>query len=46
MVRMLSVVMGEEIPPEYGPMLAEEAAISTDPRVEEPVDGRRRASAC
>jgi 4-hydroxyacetophenone monooxygenase len=38
MVRMLSVVMGEEIPPEYGPMLADEAAISTEPRVEAPVD--------
>jgi 4-hydroxyacetophenone monooxygenase len=38
MVRMLSVVMGEEIPAEYGPMLAEEAAISTEPRVEEPVE--------
>jgi 4-hydroxyacetophenone monooxygenase len=37
MVRMLSVVMGEEIPPEYGPMLAHEAAIATDPPVEEPV---------
>ena len=37
MVRMLSVVMGEEIPPEYGPMLAHEAAIATDPQVEEPV---------
>jgi 4-hydroxyacetophenone monooxygenase len=37
MVRMLSVVMGEEIPPEYGPMLADEATIATEPRVEEPV---------
>lgn len=37
MVRMLSVVMGEEIPPEYGPMLADEAVIATDPRIEEPV---------
>jgi 4-hydroxyacetophenone monooxygenase len=37
MVRMLSVVMGEEIPPEYGPMLATEATIATDPRIEAPV---------
>jgi 4-hydroxyacetophenone monooxygenase len=37
MVRMLSIVMGEEIPPEYGPMLADEAAISTDPPEQAPV---------
>lgn len=36
MVRMLSVVMGEEVPPEYGPMLVHEAAISTEPPVEPP----------
>jgi 4-hydroxyacetophenone monooxygenase len=37
MVRMLSVVMGEEIPPEYGPMLADEATIATDPPTQAPV---------
>lgn len=37
LVRALSVVMGEEVPSEYGPMLAHEARVATDPPVEPPV---------
>jgi 4-hydroxyacetophenone monooxygenase len=33
-VRALSVIMGEEVPPEYGPMLAHEARAVADPPVE------------
>jgi 4-hydroxyacetophenone monooxygenase len=37
LVRALSVVMGEPVPPEYGPMLLDEVRLVTEPPVELPV---------
>ena len=37
LVRMLSVAMGEEVPPEYGPMIAQELGLGPEPRVPEAV---------
>ena len=43
LVRMLSVAMGEEVPPEYGPMIAAELGLGDADR-RPPDGGARRAS--
>jgi len=39
MVRMLSVAMGEEVGPEYGPMLVSDLGLSRTPVTTDPVEG-------
>ncbi|WP_028067395.1 flavin-containing monooxygenase [Solirubrobacter soli] len=43
LVRMLSVAMGEEVPPEYGPMIADELGLGAPPRAPERVPEGFRA---